>query len=132
MKAPLQEIEAMHQFSREALQKKDLQAYMSVFSQDLRYHQFNGKIIDKKQLVKDQKRYFSKLKSFSTNYEQLSYEVHGNEFTETLQHSSTVVIKAFYLLEKTWQVERKAKYTWLKIAGNWRIIKVLVLEEKVQ
>ena len=127
----LKEIDEMHQFSNEALAQKRFNDYINIFSDDLIYKQFNGKIIDKKQLAKDTALYFSRIKAAVSQYERKDYSIEGNRFTENLIQKASATISVFFFFTKKWTVERNGIYEWIKNEANWEIEKVEILSEKV-
>src|SRR6266542_6809261 len=126
----LKEIDEMHQFSNEALAQKRFNDYINIFSDDLIYKQFNGKIIDKKQLAKDTALYFSRIKAAVIQYERKDYSIEGNRFTENLIQKASATISVFFFFTKKWTVERNGIYEWIKNEANWEIEKVEILSEK--
>jgi hypothetical protein len=127
----LKEIDEMHLFSKESLEQKRFNDYISVFLDDLTYKQLNGRVIDKMQLAKDTNLYFSRLKSSTSQFERKDYSINGNRFTENLIQKSTASIKVFFFFIKKWTIEREGIYEWIHSDGNWRIEKVEILSEKV-
>jgi hypothetical protein len=127
----LNEIDLMHQRSNKALVEKNINVYINIFSDELKYKQLDGKIIDKKQLVQDIRFYFSQLKTFRSQYERMDYSIKGNQFTERLIQKATASIKVFLFFTKKWNLEREGIYEWIKIENVWRIEKVEILNEKV-
>ena len=127
----LNEIDKIHLLSSEAIEQKQFDDYINIFSEKLTYKQFNGKIIDKKQLTKDTIVYFSRLKTLKSKYERKNYSIEGNRFTENLIQQATVSITVFFFFTKKWTIEREGTYEWNKTEDNWKIEKVEILKEKV-
>lgn len=127
----LKEIDKIHQFSYEAIEQKRFDDYITIFSEKLTYKQGNGKIIDKKQITKDTKVYFNRLKTVKSKYQRKDYSIEGNRFTEHLIQKTTVSIKVFFFFTKKWTIEREATYKWYKIEDNWKIEKVDIFKENV-
>ncbi len=51
-------IDNLHAKANKDIKNKNLHEYISVFSDDLRYTQFNGKTINKQRLTQDQKKHW--------------------------------------------------------------------------
>lgn len=127
----IKEIDEMHRLSKEALANKKFESYLEIFSENLTYKQFNGKVIDKKELTRNTASYFNRLKSATSKFERKKYTLKGNRFTENLIQTATSSIKVFIFFTKKWTVEREGIYEWINIKGNWKIEKVEILNEKV-
>jgi len=82
----LNEIDKMHLFSNQAMQLKKFDDYINVFSDDLVYKQWNGKVINKKE--------------FKNQYKRNNYSIEGNRFIENLTQRATVSIKVFFFFTK--------------------------------
>jgi hypothetical protein len=124
-------IDTIHERGHAAIQKKNLEEYLSIFSDELEYTLIDGKTIDKAQLLIDQKAYFSRLVYSNSRYERLSFELKGNEFEEILQQNAEIAIRVFIFLKKTWKVSRKGIYSWTLHENDFKIKKVKILEEKI-
>ncbi len=115
-----------------ALEKRDFATYMGCFSNDLKYKQLNGKIIDKRQLSNDTKRYFDRIKTNTGRYDRLNSSIDGGLFTEKIIQKTTVTIRIFILFSKKWTVEREGTYKWKKVDGEWKISDVEITSEKLR
>jgi hypothetical protein len=93
----LAKIDQVHQKGQIAIQQKNLEEYMSMFTDDLHYTQMDGKTIGKGQLLNDQKRYFSRIVHAHSHYERISFEFKGQEFEETLWQDAELSIRIFFL-----------------------------------
>ena len=127
----VKEIDEMHQLSKEALSQKRFESYIELFSDNLKYKQFDGKIIDKKELARNTASYFNRLKTATSKFERKNYNIEGNRFTENLIQTATASIRVFIFFTKSWTVEREGIYEWIKEEGSWKIEKVEILHEKV-
>jgi hypothetical protein len=125
-----EEIKRLRELSFAALKRKDINEYLNIFSEDLKYTQLNGKTIGKKQLTNNTKSYFNRVHSVFTKYEVISKEFNEEEYIEELTQETSVLIRGFIFLLFEWKVNRKAIYTWQNIKNNWRITSVKVLSEK--
>ena len=113
-----------------ALENKDFATYMGCFSDDLKYKQLNGKIIDKRQLSDDTKRYFDRITTNTGTYDRLNSSVDDGLFTETIIQKTIVIISVFIFFSKKWTVEREGIYKWKKVNGEWKISDVEITSEK--
>lgn len=127
----LKAIDNAHAIANQAQQDKNFDKYMGTFANDLLYKQINGKTIGKKQLEADVKRYFTRVKSFSSNYQRTEISFQEEEITERLTQHSEVSIRVFIFFTKKWTVERKGIYKWKMINGDWKIFNVEVLNERI-
>jgi len=125
-------IDRIHETCFESIRKKNLSSYMSVFDKDVTYKQYNGQVVGKSQLANDQKRYFSRIKSVKNSYERIDWVQNYNRFSETLIQQAEISIRVFIFFKKTWKVVRKGIYDWSNISGEWKIVKVNILEEKIK
>ena len=128
----IREIDNTHLAANLALKNKDFDAYIGYFSDDLKYKQLNGKIIDKRQLSNDTQRYFDRIKSYSGTYDRLNSSVDNDLFIEKIIQKATVTIRIFIFFSKKWTVEREGTYKWEKVNGKWKILNVEITSEKLQ
>ncbi len=126
----LNKIDRIHEKGLDAIRDRNFESYMSIFAEDLSYKQLNGKVIDKKRLTNDQKRYFSRIVSANSSYQRITYTYNNDLFSETLQQEAEISIRVFAFFKKTINVMRKATYDWSKIKDDWKIINVEILEEQ--
>jgi len=127
----LKAIDNAHAIANKAQQDKNFDKYMDTFADDLQYKQTNGKTIGKKQLATDVKRYFTKVKSLSGNYQRTEISFQEGKITERLTQHSEISIRVFIFFTKKWNVERKGIYKWKIINGDWKIFNVEVLNERI-
>ncbi|WPV00565.1 hypothetical protein SNE26_02140 [Mucilaginibacter sp. cycad4] len=127
----LKTIDDAHIIAKKAQQNKELDLYIDIFADDLQYKQLNGKTIGKKQLAADVKRYFNRVKSFSSNYRRTEFSFSEGKVTERLTQYSEVSIRVFIFFTKKWTVEREGIYEWKMIKDSWKIFNVEVLNERI-
>ena len=125
------EIDNAHSVANLAQKNKDFGAYISYFSNDLKYKQLNGKIIGRKQLLNDIQKYFDRVRSHISTYDRLSSSVNNDLFIEKIVQKATVTIRVFIFFSKTWTIEREGIYEWKKEDGIWKISNVEVISEKI-
>jgi hypothetical protein len=128
----IEEIDNSHLMANLALKNKDFATYISVFSDDLKYKQMDGKAIDKRQLSKDTQKYFDRIKSYSGAYDRLNFLFENDLFIEKLAQKATVTIRIFLFFSKKWTVEREGIYKWKKVNNVWKISDVEIISEKLQ
>ncbi len=126
----INEIDAIHTVANDALRQKDLHAYIAVFADKLACKQLNGKIIGKRQLIKDIKFYFTRIKNYKSEYERKDFSAGDDIITERLIQKAIVSIRVFIFFSKSWTIEREGVYEWEKIDGTWKIVKVEIIKEK--
>ena len=127
----INEIDAAHKVSNNALKQRDFDNYISVFADRLAYQQLNGEIIGKKQLVSDIKNYFNRITSYSSEYKRIDFSSENNKVIEKIIQQAKATIRVFIFFSKSWTVEREGIYEWEKINNAWKIVKVEIVKEKV-
>jgi hypothetical protein len=124
-------LDAEHAKAKKSYQAKDVNAYMAVFTPDLRYTQPNGETIGRAELARDVAAQLASVESSESSYMRESLEVAPNRATEILLQTATVKTRRFLIFRQTWRVERRGRYEWVKLPEGWRIREVEVLFEKV-
>ncbi len=124
-------VDNLHIKANQDIKNKNLDEYMSIFSDDLNYTQLNGKTINKKRLIHDQRNYWSRILEVNSKYERLDCKFEHDLFTENLTQIGTVWIRVCIFFRKKWTYRRKGKYVWRQINGHWKICQVEILEEKI-
>lgn len=128
----LEIIEKLHKKAQIAMKQRDISGYMSIFSNDLEYIQKNGDVIDREQLLRDQKKYFSRLVDVKSEYKMLSFERKEDLLEETIEQNTELAIRVFIFFKKKWKVKRRGIYSWTLLSGDEpKIRKVKILEENV-
>lgn len=128
----LASIERTRLDTNRALVNKDLNSYLSVFSDVLKYTQLDGKTISKSQLSKDTKVYFSRIHSVDHNFRRENFSFENDIFTEHGTQDTSVYIRAFIVFLVKWTVNRKGIYSWQRENDKWKIISMKILEEKTR
>lgn len=101
----INQIDEIHRLSKDALTQKKIDLYLAVFSENVRYKQFDGKIIDKKELRRNTETYLHRLKTVKSEYERKKYSLEGSRFTEHLIQKATASINIFIFFTKKWTIE---------------------------
>ncbi len=123
------EIDITHESANMALKNKNFTFYLDHFSENLEYTQANGLTITKKQLSRDIKIYFSRIKNYNSTYQRLNHSFENNCFTEKLIQEANVSIRIFIFLSKKWTIQREGIYKWIKVNGTWKIENIVILKE---
>lgn len=126
-----EELDAMHRTAMEHYRDRNVSAYMSLFAPDLKYQQFNGSEIDKKQLTRDVERQLSRAIVSESSYTRESLTVDGDYATEQLVQVASATLRVFLLFHRTWRVCRTGRFTWVRREDGWKIQKVEVLDERL-
>lgn len=126
------QLDAAHRKARVAFSRKDLSAYMSLFSADLRYRQSDGKVIDRDRLERDIRTQFSRLSAASSTFDREQIELADGKAIEILRQTASARATAFLVLHRTWDISRRGRYVWRPDDGHWVIEEVEVFEEIVQ
>lgn len=125
------ELRAMHQRAREAFLRKDAGAYMDIFAPSLTYRQADGKVIGRDKLASQVRHQLSVVSSVENSYVSESLEAEGDRATEILAQTAFIEIVHFAVVRRRLSLHRRGRYAWSRIGGEWRIVEVEVLEEKV-
>jgi hypothetical protein len=125
------ELKAIHQRAKEAFQRKDLAAYMEVFSPTLTYKQPDGKVIGRDRLTRQVKEQLDALGSVESSYECESLQVESDRTTEILRQTASTEMVHLSVIRRRWHLVRRARYVWKRVDSEWQIAEVEVLEERV-
>jgi len=123
------ELDLCHQKAIDAFCRRDLRAYMALFTADLSYRQFSGKVIGRDQLANHVAAQFSTLHSAESSFMREELVVSGNEATEQLKQIATLTTRHFRVFYRTWMMERQGRYVWVRTDQGWCIRQVEVLHE---
>ncbi len=126
------ELDDAHGEAKAAFNRKDLRAYMSLFSPDLRYRQFDGRVIDRDRLTQDVQAQFSRLGATSGTFVREKIELADGKAIEILCQTASACATAFFVLHRIWDVSRRGRYVWKLYDGRWVIEDVEVLEERIR
>jgi ketosteroid isomerase-like protein len=125
------ELDAEHRRAQASYQARDLDAYMSVFACDLRYQQPDGRVIGREELARDVESQWSSVQSAESSYTRESLKVDGDRATEILLQKASLTSRHLLFFRKSWRVERRARYEWVKLPEGWKIREVEVFLESV-
>jgi len=125
-------LDARHAEARSAFADRDARAYSDLFSDRLRYERSNGKVIGKSELMRDVKAQFRRMSGAESRFVRAKLALDGGNLTETLRQQAVYEASAFGFVRRTWSIERRCRYTWTMENGYWRVIDVLVNEERVR
>jgi hypothetical protein len=115
-----------------AFSRKDLSAYMSLFSPELRYQQADGKVIGRRQLERDVRAQFSRINETRSTFEREEIKLDDGRAIEVGSQSASGRETAFFLVHRVWDVSRTARYVWNRDHGQWQIAEVEVIDEVVK
>jgi hypothetical protein len=124
-------LDAKHAEARLAFERKNLLDYTAIFSPNLRYHQIDGRIIGRDQLMQDVRSQFRRLSHVRSSFAREQIDVLDDRVTEVLIQTASASVTAFLVVHKTWAIFRKGQYTWKKNDIGWQIDEVFVIEENV-
>jgi len=122
-------LDLCHQKAIDAFRSRDLRTYMALFTADLSYRQFSGKVIGRDQLANNVAAQFSTLHSAESSFMCEELVVSGNEATEQLKQIATLTTRHFRVFYRTWMMERQGRYVWVRTDQGWCIRQVEVLHE---
>ncbi len=123
------ELDLCHEKAIDAFRRKDLRAYMALFTDDLSYRQSSGKVIGRDQLANNVAAQFSILHSAESSFMREELVVSGYEATEQLKQIATLTTKHFRIFYRTWMMERQGRYVWVRTDQGWCIRQVDILKE---
>jgi len=125
-------LDARRARARLALIEKDLIGYMALFSPELTYRQLDGRTIDRTRLAQDVQRQIETLENAESVPHRESLELTDIGAVEIVAQEATATASAFGgLLKREFRVLRKGRYIWKRIADEWCIAMVEILEEQV-
>ena len=125
-------LDERHEAVRQAFLGRNLEAYRAAFSAGLSYRQADGRVIDRDRLMRDVAAQFRRLDWAESRSVREALAVEGAEVTETVRQTALGEVSAFGLVGRTWQVDRRARWTWAIENGVWTIVRVEVLSETVR
>jgi ketosteroid isomerase-like protein len=126
------ELDAVHVAARRAFRARDLDAYRDFFTDDLRYLQPDGNSIGRKELMRDVGKQLSQYKAVDSEMTRESISINNDgTVTQIMRQNGAYSVSVFFVFTKTWKIERKGKYTYLKTDDGWRICDVEVQSEAV-
>jgi hypothetical protein len=127
------ELDELHLMARHAFLYRDIDAYRLMFTEDLRYLQFDGKIIGLKQLLLDVSRQLSKFKSVDSEFirESIAMNEDGT-VSQVGRQRSTYSVSMLLFFTKTWRIDRRGKFTYRRSDDGWRVCEVQVMAETVK
>ncbi|MFO0914788.1 MAG: DUF4440 domain-containing protein [Pirellulales bacterium] len=127
------ELDAAHAAARRAYCERDIEAYESFFTEDLRYVQPNGKAIGRDRLMRDVNKQFAQFKTVDLEVTRESITINDDgTVTQILRQNGSYSLSVFIIFTKTWKIKRRGKFTYRKTAAGWRICDVEVLSETVK
>jgi hypothetical protein len=125
------ELDALHTRAWAAFEQKDLDAYFSIFSPDLKCYLVNGRTLNRGGFMRDIAALFQRFSRARWSYERGQLEFVEDRATETLTLVGTLGVTAFLILHRAWDVYQKSRITWTRSEGQWFVEEIEVLEEKV-
>jgi len=126
-----EQLDARHAEARAAFHARDLDRYAAVFSPALAYRQADGRVIGRDALMRDVESQLRQLERVASSFVREDLECGPDAATELLTQTSIAGVTGFFVLHRTWTVTRRARYTWAREHGEWRITAVEVLHEHV-
>ncbi|WP_442679898.1 hypothetical protein ACSBM8_01425 [Sphingomonas sp. ASY06-1R] len=127
-----QALDRRHATAQRAFAERDIAAYRDMFGSALQYRQIDGVTIDRTRLMRDVAAQFAKIRRAESRFTRERLDVAGDDVRETLIQTAVVEVAAFGFLRRVWQIERRGDYVWAMEEGDWRIVRVTILEEDVR
>ncbi|MEZ6043257.1 MAG: nuclear transport factor 2 family protein [Planctomycetaceae bacterium] len=126
------ELDSMHASARQAFCARDIDAYRTFFTEDLRYIQADGKQINRDELLRHVRKQLSQFKTVDSEMTRESIAVNNNgTATPILNQTGIYTLSVFVFFTRTWNINRRGKYTYRKTDGRWQICHVEVFSETV-
>jgi hypothetical protein len=126
-----QELDAVHREAKEHYRNKNVTGYMHIFTSDLMYKQADGIVIGRDQLARDVASQLARVDTAESSYSRESLQVAKDSVVEHLTQTATVTVRVFLLFRRTWHVNRRGRYVWVRTPAGWKIREVEVLYERV-
>jgi hypothetical protein len=125
------ELDAMHQRAKHAFGQKDLASYRELFAPDLEYCQADGRVIGRDQLMRDVEQQIRRLTWFRSSFVREFIEPGEDRANELVTQTGLARVTVFFFVHRIWEVTRRGRYYWRRVADRWRIDRVEVIEEHV-
>ncbi len=126
------ELDSMHASARQAFLARDIGAYRSFFTEDLRYVQPDGKPIGRDELMRDVRKQLAQFKTVDSVMTRETIAMNDNgTVTQILNQIGIYSLSVFVFFTKKWSIKRRGKYTYRRTDVGWRICGVEVLSEDV-
>src|SRR5438034_2560072 len=99
----------MHARAKSAFESRDLAVYRDMFAPVLKYHQPDGRTIDRDRLMRDVAAQFHRLSRFQSSFVRDHIEFGEDRATEILTQTGSVGATAFLIVHRTWNFTRKGR-----------------------
>jgi hypothetical protein len=127
----LSAINELHQKENQALESKDVTAYIEMFDNGLSFTPFEKPTINKRDFTIDLKKYFSGIKEIHSSYYRIKSSMEDDVFTEKIARKSVLLKPKMLVFSKKQTIQTEEIYHWKNIKGEWKVIALeIVLEEK--
>ena len=126
------DLDRVHELARRRFLERDIDAYLSIFSDQVSYRQLDGKVVGFSRLHGDVSRQLHSITAADWKFERHTLEVLNGSPIEVLTQSGYVATTAFGLLHRIWKLFRRGRYSWTREGSDWKIISVEIESETIQ
>ena len=124
-------INEIHQKADQALERKDVTAYTSIFNEGFTYTPAEGAGLNKRDYTIDLKKYFGQIKEIHTSYYRIKSSFESEIFTEKIARKSVILKPNLLIFSKKQTIQTEEICHWKNIKGEWKVIAIeITLEEK--
>ena len=124
-------INELHQKADQALESKDVTAYIEMFDDGLSFTPAEGITLNKRDYTIDLKKYFGHIKEIHTSYYRIKSSFENEVFTEKIARKSVILRPRLLIFSKKQTIQTEEIYHWKNIKGEWKVIAIeITLEEK--
>ena len=126
-------LDTVHLRIREAFRKRDLVTYGQHLAEDLVYVEANGRVQNRRGLLRSVRRQFARLVSFTGQFDRDSLILENGDAVETGTQTARIALRVFLFLEIRWCVTRHGRYSWRRdMAVGWVLRHVVLDQEKIR
>lgn len=125
-------IDALRARAREALEKRDPEAWKDLLWPDLRYRQPDGRWVGLEELVAGLRRQFDTFESVETSSEILELRAMPWGARTRIQQEIRMAAPVFFFWKVVWDVRRTSWQDWEERNGELRVREVRVMQEEVR
>lgn len=130
--AVVAELDALQARARAAVERKDLAAYIGLFSPDLRYRRADGEVIDREALLRDAQEQFRRFDRVRITSTRTGLSTSGGRAEELFTQSIVLGATVFLVVHRSATYTRNVRCVWREAEGRRLIDEFDVLDERVE
>jgi hypothetical protein len=126
------ELDVLREQASAALERKDLDSYLGLFSPGLRYRRADGKVLDREQLLRDAREQFRRFDRIQVSTKRTGLALSGGRAEEAFVQTITLGVTAFLFVHRSATYTRGCRCVWGEMDGRWLIDEFEVLDERLE